>query len=580
MTVTLETFPGSSHDDFVLWSRGMRDRQVDDAYAAPRIRLYDGNLVYAGTVCGEVSSSSTEIVNEVGTIQIVLPISNDDDEAIRRTWAAHWALDEDARGTSNIHVIWEYNGIRRGGRMNPQSGLKLIEDDQGDRVELTFLDDMAELQNVMVASNPFLPLSLAQIPKAWMVYAPADYALLVTFAFNLFRLNLTNFNVSADPMNPDTWDYLLWAQSQIVVKPRMLGDSTAPMALVVGSIKTSIYDVAAPVLEDAELQWDLQRWLTGDPEPWPGAGTNWRNGTLFVDIVDKSGFRNGTVLGGNALTGMVRTFADLTGGQVEDSYDLFTGAPISDTEFRNPLYGLFTHPQRPHVVYRAGDISGIQSSEFNISPGGAGRITVGGQSMPGVNALISAAVQYGGDVLGDNLGVVIGVGLGVNVTVGSLGGALDAFLKPIYSDTILAYMSIPLLLRVARQGWGHYLETSSTNVTQAFTPAGVMDLRARRRETDPDTGFTFAVTQCAPWIIGGAGHGDWACGDRVGGTSRYLMPRVWVRRCRSLQVSSDRDGVKIDATMGDLRPQLEALDRMIALINKAMGGLQQIGLFG
>jgi hypothetical protein len=108
---------------------------------------------------------------------------------------------------------------------------------------------------------------------------------------------------------------------------------------------------------------------------------------------------------------------------------------------------------------RDGDITGIQTSEFSRSPGGPGRITVGGQSMPGVNELIKAAIEYGGDVLGDNLNIAISAIAGVDITVGSLGGALNAFLEPIYKDSILAHISVPLLLRVSKQGWGHYLET-------------------------------------------------------------------------------------------------------------------------
>jgi hypothetical protein len=364
-----------------------------------------------------------------------------------------------------------------------------------------------------------------------------------------------------------------------VIKPNGFLTSAAPLALVVGSINTNIFDVAAPILEDAELQWDLRRWLTGDPEPWPGAGTNWRNGTLMVGIVDKSGFRSGTSLGGNLITGLTRTIADLLSNNVEDSYDLFTGDTIDDTGYRLPGI-LGTMPAHPYVVYRDGDVTGIQTSQFSRSPGGPGRITVGGQSMPGVNELISAAINYGGDVLGDNLSIVISAFAGVNVTVGSLGGAMDSFLNPIYRDSILAHISIPLLLRVSKQGWGHYLETTSTNVTQAFTAASIMDLRQRRRETDPDTVFSLEVANASPWLIGANGAGHWWLGDRVGGTSKYLMPRVFVRRCLQLDIDWDEgNGLSIKSTFGDTRSDKDAVERMTGLVSKAMNGLQQIGLW-
>ncbi|MEN4419764.1 hypothetical protein VXD82_01940 [Mycobacteroides chelonae] len=577
-----EPFTGTDHDDFAAWAREIRDYRIERAYDRPVIKLYDGDWVYRGTVHGEIAGNIHQIVNETGTITLRLPIDLDDR---RGTWAAFWALDEDSRSTSNIHIRVETMGARICGRMKSKNGVSVERSDKGDEVVIEFLDDIEELKFVHTAGNPFLPVSLIQQPKAWMLLAQADHGILLTLAANLLRLQLTNIDLSffSDLLDPDNWPVNpldLWQQSQIIVKPRKIGDSVAPLALVVGSIRTNIFDVAAPILEDAELQWDLRRWFPGDPEPWPGAGTDWiRPGTLFVGIVNKSGFREGTSLGGNLFTGLTRTIAGVTSNHVEDSYDLFTGETIDETGYRLPGV-LGTLPSHPYVVYRDGDITGIQTSAFSRSPGGAGRITVGGQSMPGVNELISAAIQYGGDVLGDNISAAISAGIGKDVTVGSLGGALDSFLNPIYKDSILANMSVPLLLRVAKQGWGHYLETTSTNVTQAFTAASVMDLRRRRRETDPDMSFTLTVANASPWLIGDNGFGHWWLGDRVGGTEKYLMPRVFVRRNRELDISWDGpQGLSINGVFGDTRAELDAIERMAELVSKAFSGLQQIGLW-
>lgn len=581
-----EAFTGDDHNDFAAWARELREYRIERAYDRPGIMLYDGDWVYRGTVYGELGGGVHQIVNETGNISLRLPIDLDDR---RGTWAAFWALDEEARGTSNIHIRVETMGARICGRMKSKNGVRVVRGPDGDEVIIEFLDDIEELKHVHTAGNPFLPISLIQQPKAWMLYMQADHGILLTMVANLLRLKLTNISITTllkllDPDNwniPDLIDIFLniWQQSQIVVKPWKIGDSVAPLALVVGSIRTSIFDVAAPILEDAELQWDVRRWFKGDPEPWPGAGTNWRSGTLFVGIEDKSAFRKGTSIGGNLLTGLTRTVAGVLSNYVEDSYDLFTGETIDETGYRLPGK-LGTLAEHPYVVYRDGDITGIQTSEFARSPGGAGRITVGGQSMPGVNELIRAAINYGGDVLGDNLSAVISFGVGFNVSVGSLGGALNAFLEPIYKDSILAFMSVPLLLRTSRQGWGHYLETTSTNVTQAFTASSIMDLRRRRRETDPDTSFTLTVANASPWLIGDNGFGHWWLGDRVGGTSKYLMPRVFVRRCRELDIAWEGgNGIEIEATFGDTRSEKDAIERLAELTAKAMSGFQQIGLW-
>ena len=160
------------------------------------------------------------------------------------------------------------------------------------------------------------------------------------------------------------------------------------------------------------------------------------------------------------------------------------------------------------------------------------------------------------------------------MSVGSLGAALDAFLNPIYKDSILAHMSVPLLLRVAKQGWGHYLETTSTNVTQAYTAASVMDLRARRRETDPDISFTLEVANASPWLIGDNGFGHWWLGDRVGGTSKYLMPRVFVRRNRELTIDwGDGKGVTIAGKFADTRNAKDAIEKLPRLAKNYAGSV-------
>lgn len=577
-----EPFVGTEHDDFVAWARELREYRIERAYDKPVAELYDGDWFFRGKLAGEIDGKVHIEVNETGYITVTLPIDLDDP---RGTWAAFWALDEEARGTSNIHIIVETMGARIGGRMKPKDGVTVNRGGpDGDTVTIEFYDDVEELKHVHTAGNPFLPVSLIQQPKAWMLLDQADRGILLTLAANLLRLQLTNISIAdlLELLNPFNWSlgnlFDVWEQSQIVVVPRHFGDSVAPLALTIGSIQTPIFDVAAPILEDAELQWELTRYKNGDPEPWEGAGTNWRQGTLFVNIVDKSGFRTGTSLGGNLFTGLTRTIASVTSNHVEDSYDLFTGETIDETGYRLPGV-LGTEPPHPYVTYVDGLITGIQTSKFSRSPGGPGRITVGGQSMPGVNELLQAVVQYGGDVLGDNLSAAISAGVGFTVSVGSLGGALDSFLNPIYRDSILAHISVPLLLRVARQGWGHYLETTSTNVTQAFTAASFMDLRRRRRETDPDTAFTLTVAQASPWLIGAKPFGHWWLGDRVGGTSIYLLPRVYVRRCRSLDIGWNREGVDIEGAFGDTRSQKDALERLAEITARAFGGLQEIGLW-
>lgn len=597
MSGVVVAFDGTDLDDFDAWGQEIRETRISRIARPARIRLCDGDWKHRGYAHARLGGAMNLKENDGGSIQLDLPLVqskrspftgtdlNDFDawaaemEGHRSTFLAHWAANEDARSTSNIHIVVEKDGSRTGGRTDPKSGVTLKRSADGYSVSLEFLDDMHELKSLHMAASPFMPVSLIQQPKVQFMYCPADWGGLATIGMNSARLQGLNLNMAIDILDPSTWTGGMWAQAQIIPIPRKLTDSVAPPTIITGTIKQSWLDVMAPILEDAELMVAPRRFFAGDPEPFEGAGTNWRDGTLFVDIVDKSGWRSGTSIGGNLATGLTRAIASVTSNYVEDSYDLLTGEAVDHSGYKLPGF-LSSQAPHPYVVYRDGARTGITDFELIRGAGGPGRITAGGQSMPGVNELISAAVQYGGDVLGDNLSQTISAGVGFNISVGSLGGALNAFLEPIYRDSILANMSVPLLARVRDQGWGHYLETTSTNVTQAFTAASVMDLRARRRETDPDTAFTLQVANATPWLIGDNGAGHWWLGDRVGGTQKYLLPRVFVRRCRELDISWDAGkGLAVAAQFGATRAKKDGFERMSELIAKSMSGLSQIGLW-
>lgn len=583
-------YEGSDIDEFAQWAREVRETRIERISRPARVMLYDGDWKFRGTAHGRRDGAMNLKENEPGSIQIELPIAESkrspytgddiDDFALwaremedhRSTFLAHWALDKEGRDTSNIHIIVEKDGARVGGRADAKTGVTVRRSRKdGDSVRLEFLDDMQELKHVHMAAAPFLPVSLIQQPKVQFLFAPADWGGLATLGMNVFRLQGTNFNMNLDLLDPSTWSGGLWADAQIVPVPKPIGTSVAPTTIITGTIKQSWLDVMAPILEDAELMVYPRRFLTGDPEPFPGAGTSWRNGTLFVDIIDKSGWRSGTSIGGNLATGLSRTIAGVTSNYVEDSYDLLSGAPVDVSGYRIPGF-LSTQPPRPFAVYRDGSLSGLTDLEMTRGAGGPCRITAGGQSMPGVNELEEAVIGYAGDVLGDNINIA---GYGV----GSLGNILNAFLMPILENSILAYMSVPLLHRAAEQGWGHWLETAATGVTQAYTPAAIMDLRKRRRETDPDMSFTFNVTSGAPWLIGDNGQGHWWLGDRVGATVKYLGARVFVCRCRELSVPLGGGAPAVwTAKFGDKRAKQDAVDRLVNLVGTTMSALQEIGL--
>lgn len=545
--------------DFRQWARELRDDRIEQRTYRPWVRLWDGEWNYRGQCTSELAADFQWKLNDTGAGSITLPIDLEDE---RGTFLAFWAIEEEERGTRNIHITVDKDGARWGGRMRKAT---LIEDPKGDTVVLEFAHDHEELKNIHVVPNPFLPVGLIQWPKVFMLGCPARYCLKTALFLNLLRLHTTAFELPPDPLDPDSWTDLSFAAWKVVVKPHSLGSDSSPWTIVSSRMK-SFHDMAAPILDDAELMVECRRWLTGDPEPWPGA--NLRHGTLVVDIVDKSGFRSGTSFGGNLMLGLSRAIASFTSNGIEDSYDLLTGDPVGDPAFRIPNF-LSTPPANPYVVYR-----NVDQGQLSRTAAGPVRVTVGGRSMPGVNEVIEAAVGYAGDVIGDNL-VIGGYG------IGSLGGVLNAFLKPLYENSLLAFTTWRSIARAEDLGWSHYLETMGSGVTQAYTPSALMDIRSRFRETRAETSSSFTVTDCSPWQIGDQGQGHWFLGDRIGRVSKYTGTRVYVERAQVLDLGWSRDSpVTWKPTLGDPRTEEDGLTKALRFTANFMSDLVELGVMG
>lgn len=552
--------------DFREWAREIRDDRIAARSLPPLVRLFDGDYKYRGRCCSEIDASFPWELNDTGIGDLTLPIDLDDE---RGTFLAHWILDEEARGTRDVNICVDKDGGRWSGIMDSAT---LNRAPTGDTVVVSFKHDHEHLKNVHCAPNPFLPMSVVQFPKVFMLAGPAIHTLKTALFLNLLRLQVTGFTLPSDPLNPAAWAGMSFLNWPIVVKPGSILDDVSPWTIVTSRMK-SWHEMAAPVLDDAELYVECRRWLTGDPPPWDGAPTL-RNGTLVVDIIDKSGFREGTSLGGSLITGLARTVADTIGDDVEDSYDLITGEPTPPDGHRIPNM-LRTLAAHPNVVYRDGEITGIQQSSFTRKAAGPCRISTGGKSAPFVNEMIKAAVNYGGDVLGDNI-LIPGLGF----SIGSLGMAIDAFIHGMYEDVLLSYNTTYLAQRAAESGWAHLQETIVPGVNQAYVLSAVIALRARRRETDPETAFDLSIVDAGPFLIGDQGQGHWWHGDRIGGTNKYLGTRVFVRRCRHLEIGWGRDTpVSWKAGMGDLRSKKDPLSRALGLIEESVTWLSEgVGL--
>ncbi len=466
---------------------------VDDLELGPVVYLYDGHQRLQHVCLDPFEATVEDNENSPAAISVTVPADHP---------AGQWLMDEAgrvARGEGvNVHIEYRIGGTRVSGRVDPETGVTSERLDTGeDVVRADALGEYKNLQMIRVWSNPFLPF-VFQFPRLWILAGPAIWVLKTSLFVNLLRMYGSLWQLPDDPLNPMTWlDGLDMSTWDIVIKPTTLLEDMAAGTVwcVAASRFKSWADMSALILEDAELTVTTTRWRTGDPEPWPGAQV--KDGALIVDIVDNSRHREGRPSGGTIFDGLTRTIRESVGDLIEDVETAFAGGPSSEVAdlWRSVLC---TAPGWPTVHITA---DGDSRPTVVRKPPGAGTLTMGGQSAPGINEGISATFQAVGDAVTSNINIG-GYGIGPQ------GGAIDALLKPLYTDTVLAWLSVKLHARKSRLGSSHYLEDFIELPGKSYTISALAALRAGERATRGGETVAAKFPAESPYLLGqpGAGH--------------------------------------------------------------------------
>ena len=517
----------------------------------PLIRLWDGDWKYRGRVSNAISASFQWKLNETGVAVIEIPLHH---------FLAKWVLDVDHR-LRNVHITMDRDGARWGGRMI--SAVADVDDSGKERLILTFNHDYEELRYILAWCNPFLPAAL-QFPRSFLLAGPSIYMLKLALFVNLIRIYGNLWNIPADPLNPANQTTLGMATWWIVVKPSsFFGDSS--LWTILHSRFRTWADMAESTLEDAQLMVVCRRWLTGDPQPWPGFTP--RHGALVIDIVDKSGYYSGTGTSGTIFDGLTRTIAQMADDFITETLDLLTDS-VDDTQYLVQNW-MGTMPARPWVILRCGDRSPITKSTFTITPATAIQVVAGGHSMPFVNETMSAAIQ----TLAGGLGGLFGFS--------ALGNIVDTLLKPIYEDTVLAWWNFRHIVRAMHAGGSHYNEMLADDNSRAYSLSSLLALRTAFWATRSRFSHTVEFDAAAvPWIVGDNGCGHFFLGDRIGSTIKGgPVGRVWVDQVQELTFTLDRSSTPgWKCVIGDRKDNEEPQARMLRRIREVTSALSELGV--
>lgn len=531
--------------DYQDWAKRFRkDRSAD-----PVVRIWDGNWILFSEIHKFFELEFEFVRNDVGTAYIDLPIDH---------FISEWVLDPSSRDTKDLHLTFDKDGARWSGKV---STVRVIWAAKGQRsVRITARHDFQHLKNTLVWPNPFLPAEI-QIPKAWNLFGPADWAMATTLHVNLLRKFASLWMLPDDPMDFGQWGNLDMSNWNIAIKPVDFFASTAPPATITSRFKdfhTAVKDVA----DDSQLSIECRRYLPGDTDPIPGMTLKY--GCLVFEVVDKSGWNTETSFGGNLFSGLDRAFKQIMGDGLTEN-TLMIEHPDFPGEYYEPGFN-GTLAQAPWVVLEDGPHTGIESSEYEYTPPGPVQFVAGGQSMPGVNESMKA-VMIG---LGGMLGSVFGQS--------QVGSVFEAIVEPLYTDTLLAFQAHKMHDRIAEAGNDSLFETFVDGSDRAYTLSALIAMRKAKWATREKHTATVKMNDAAPYAIGQHGYGDLFISDRVA-VHAAGMPRgvLFVEQVEKLKYKLSNSGRGWDIEVG----QPTAKDALLALYEKweeTSSGLRELGV--
>lgn len=539
-----------------IYTSTMRQRgqRADKRRQPPAVHIYDGDWTYRGQVFGWVDMSFEWKLNDTGAGSIVLPAEHH----IAQWAAAYWD-----RKTANIHIRVDKDGARWCGTI---SGCTTEQDDDGVRtVRLEFLHDYEKLKHIDLWPNPLMPAGV-QFPKSWVMPGPAITVLKLAMFMNLFRLNGSLWHLPDNPLDFRSWTQgLNYKDWPMIVRPTSAVLDDSPWCIISARFKT-FDDAAKSILADGRLMVKLDRWFTGDPQPWPGAGLR-RDGQLIFDIVDKSGWWEQTSIGGTIAGGLVRTGVELAENLVDEARVHLQ--KYEDAEEYTVAGWLGIAPKQPWVVYRTEKpYNTAVSTSFTWQPATVGQVNVGGHSAPGVNEGISIATKLVFNILGSF------------ILQPGLGSVIDTAVSPIYEDTIGAFMSVKNPLRTRRLGWDHYYERFQDGADKAYTLSSIIALRTGFYETRERTFHKMDIQDGAPYLVGDNGQGHFFLGDRVGGEIPGAKDgRVVVEQVSSIVLSQSAESPhEWQISTGDLETDNDPIDHLLSVSRELFASIKDLGL--
>lgn len=362
----------------------------------PLLRLWDKRFHYLGTVASERSAEYERLIDDSGVGTISLRWSD---------WLARLCA-YDTRVQEDLHLTIDNNPNNRSWRTRlgyRVTAVRAVKHEDGTRsIEIDFISLREHAKHILLGATPFSAPEFQPL-KSWIWFQNLRSNLAFTTFINLARNFWPILSLPTSLFDPAHWlttrvgnlSPLHWPIQVQFVNPIFDQSRMLPLA----ARWQDLHTISEPLMDDAGVALVDYIWLTEDkdsPHPELAAlvgeslARPSRN-CVILAFEDKSG-----------VTGLTGTFIDGAVNLIATTLDdLITetilpldrdGDGITDPLFRKFLGAA---PEKPSLVWRDTEYSGMISSEHKLQRGSSQTVWTGGHSPTILNQAISFGVKFG-----------------------------------------------------------------------------------------------------------------------------------------------------------------------------------------
>lgn len=490
----------TQYNDAISKYRLLNERRqliADANRQRPLLRLMDKRFDYLGTVMTERGAKYGRWLDDSAAGTITLRWSD---------WLADLAAHK-TRIQEDLHLVIDPNPNNRHWRTRlgyKVTDIRAIKREDGTRaVELDIISLREHAKHILLGATPFSAPEFQPL-KAWIWIQNLRSGLAFTTFINLARMFWPLLAIPASIFDPVHWvstrvgnmSPLHWPIQVQFVNPVLDQSRILPLTAKWQDLHT----ISEPLLDDAGCALVDYLWLPEDkdsPHPELAALVGEKaarpsRACVVLALEDHSGVTGPT---GTAIDGGLNLIGAVLDDMITEVIRPIDKDGDGDVDpFFRKLLGVA--PEKPSLVWRDCEYSGLTSSERRIKKGGARTVWTGGHSPQLLNQAMTFGIRYGLSQIAQ----VINYGIGAYEQYGAEG--LDNVYQEQFSDMLFAYEKFTDPSTALWFNDYAFQEDFEQGNGYAYVVSTWLTIRQGLQKRKPKVSFTMKARDGEPWCWG------------------------------------------------------------------------------